>query len=104
MFTFIIDSTPILHICSFCKGHEHVIRICFYRPNQKPIFVMEPTFNATQPTILVNSQILVIHIHVVHECMMHPQAPWWIQLRIQRWRQWKEKELGRAPWLVAFRG
>jgi hypothetical protein len=36
--------------------------------------------------------------------VMHPQAPWWTQLRGQKWRQQKEKKLGRAPWLVTLWG
>jgi len=31
------------------------------------------------------------------EVVMHPQAPWWTQLRVQGRRQRKEKELGHAP-------
>jgi len=34
--------------------------------------------------------------------MMHLEALWWTQLWVQRWRQWKEMELGCAPWLVAL--
>jgi hypothetical protein len=34
----------------------------------------------------------------------HPQAPWWTQLRVQRWRQQKEKELGCDSWLVVLSG
>jgi hypothetical protein len=26
--------------------------------------------------------------------MTHPQTPWKIQMRIQKWKQWKKKELG----------
>jgi hypothetical protein len=36
--------------------------------------------------------------------LTHPQAPWWIQLQVQRWRHRKEKELGRAPWLTTHQG
>jgi len=36
--------------------------------------------------------------------MTHPQVPWWIQLRVQRWKWWKEKELGHIPWLAALWG
>jgi hypothetical protein len=36
--------------------------------------------------------------------LMHPQVPWWIQLWVQRWREWKEKELGRVPWLTTLWG
>jgi len=36
--------------------------------------------------------------------MMHPQAPRGTQLQVLRGKQWKEKELGRAPWLVALQG
>jgi hypothetical protein len=34
----------------------------------------------------------------------HPQAPWWTQLWIQRWKQRKEKELGCASWFIALWG
>ncbi len=36
--------------------------------------------------------------------LMHPQAPWWTQLWVQRWKQQKEKELGCAPWLATLWG
>jgi hypothetical protein len=35
-------------------------------------------------------------IYIMHS-LMHPQAPWWTQLWVQRWWQWKEKELGHIP-------
>jgi hypothetical protein len=38
------------------------------------------------------------------ERVTHPQAPWWIQLWIQRWRHWKEKELGCGPWFTTLWG
>jgi hypothetical protein len=41
---------------------------------------------------------------VVNVVVTHPQAPWWTQLWVQRWRQRKEKELGHTPWLTALRG
>jgi hypothetical protein len=36
--------------------------------------------------------------------LTHPQAPWWTQLRVQRRKQQKEKELGHVPWLIALWG
>jgi hypothetical protein len=36
--------------------------------------------------------------------MTHPQTPWWTQLRVQMWKQKKDKELGHIPWFVTLRG
>jgi hypothetical protein len=35
--------------------------------------------------------------------LMHPQAPWWIQMWVQRWRHQKEKELGAFTSLQHFK-
>jgi hypothetical protein len=67
MFVFIIDSTPISQICTFCKGHPHVVGNCPYRSNQVSIFMTKSIFSTTQPMISINSQILVVHVFAVFE-------------------------------------
>jgi hypothetical protein len=68
MLTFTIDSTPTNQICSFYRGLRHVVRNCFYKLNQIPIFMMKPIFSTTQPTILVSSQTLVSYVLTLLEC------------------------------------
>jgi hypothetical protein len=53
--TFLVDSTPISQICTFCKGLAHIVGNCPYKSNQVSIFVTEPIFGTTQPTLLVSS-------------------------------------------------
>jgi hypothetical protein len=55
MLTFIIDSTPTSHICTFCRDPKHIIKNYPYKFNQIPIFVTKPIFSTTQLAILVSS-------------------------------------------------
>jgi hypothetical protein len=42
-----------------------------------------------------------LHTHDLHDT---PPSSLMDSLQVQRWRQWKEKELGRALWLTTLRG
>jgi hypothetical protein len=65
--TFIIDSTPISHICIFCKSLAHLVGNYPYRSSQLPIVVIGLIFGTTQPIISVNTQIPMTQVLVVHK-------------------------------------
>jgi len=54
----------------------------------------------TSPWIWIFCPIFGKNNLLMHNLCDAPQAPWWIQLRAQRWRQRKEKELRHTPWLI----
>ncbi len=72
---------------------------------------MDPTI--LDPLMLTHFTIKTLEVFLlqrkckhlyIYLILTHPQAPWWTQLRIQRWLQQKAKELGRAPWFVTLWG
>ncbi len=53
--TFTVDSKHVNQICTFCRGRTHVVENHPYKSSQISIFVTNPIFGTTQPTISVNS-------------------------------------------------
>jgi len=78
---------------------------CYCTKKMDPTILDPPTlthFNIkTLDVFLLQRKCKHLYIYLI---LTHPQAPWWTQLRIQRWPQQKAKELGRAPWFVTLWG
>jgi len=48
--------------------------------------------------IEIEHEFKVVYLYTCNDDFVDaPQAPWWTQLQVQRWKQRKEKELDHVP-------